>query len=375
MKVVLAPDSFKGSLSAADAADAMARGVAAVAPEAETVCCPIADGGEGTAAALTAAAGGRMHRVEVTGPLPGQRVDASWAELPGETAVIEMAEAAGLGLVPEAERDTRRCTTYGVGELIRRALDAGARSLLLTLGGSATTDGGTGCVQALGVRFTMADGRTRGPVDPPLTGADLPDLTGIDRSGLDPRLQGLTLNVACDVTNPLFGPDGAAHVYGPQKGADAAAVSMLDAGLRHLAELAGGDPDTPGAGAAGGMGYAGFRFLSGRLRPGIDLVLEAVRFAERVRNATHLLTGEGRMDGQSLRGKAVLGVANATRAANPACRIVALVGSAEASLLSSPPPPLDGLHLIAPDVPAETSIREAATFLEAATAACLKRHG
>jgi glycerate kinase len=269
MRVVIAPDSFKGSLTALAAAEAMARGVREVFPAAEVVAVPIADGGEGTVDALVAATGGRIVECTVSGPLGGP-VTARWGVLgDGTTAVIETAAASGLTLLPPGRRDPGRATTRGTGELLRAALDAGLRRAVIGLGGSATTDGGAGLARALGVRFLDAGGR-----ELPDGGAALARLARVDASRLDPRLAGADLLVACDVENPLTGPEGAAAVYGPQKGATPALVRELDAALARYAEVAGAATGrdvaaVPGAGAAGGLGAGLLLFTPARLRPGV----------------------------------------------------------------------------------------------------------
>ncbi|WP_057689199.1 glycerate kinase, partial [Bordetella pertussis] len=269
MKIVIAPDSFKESLSAPDAAAAIARGVRQACPGAHTLCIPMADGGEGTVQAVLAATGGQWRETTVRGAL-GEPVRARWGWLPDDaTAVIEMAAAAGLELAPPAQRDPLRACSHGVGELIRAALDAGARRLIVGLGGSATNDGGAGMLTALGVRWLDADGRALAP-----GGAALADVRQVDASGLDARLRGVVVEIASDVDNPLCGPHGASHTFGPQKGATPEQVRQLDAALAHMAEIVtrAGHPDqraAPGADAAGGLGYAALAFLSARLRPGV----------------------------------------------------------------------------------------------------------
>ncbi|MHB1190020.1 MAG: glycerate kinase [Armatimonadota bacterium] len=311
MKIVIAPDSFKGSLTASEVADAVAVGLLRAVPNAELDIVPLADGGEGTVEALVRAAGGQVRRMRVTGPL-GEPVDAFYGLLNDGTAVVEMAAASGLPLVPVERRDPRVTTTYGTGELIRAALDAGCRRIILGIGGSATNDGGIGAMQALGASFRDADGREVG-----LGGRELARIRSIDLSGLDARIARTGIVVACDVDNPLTGPRGASAVFGPQKGATPDMVSELDAGLRNLAELMralGKDVESaPGAGAAGGLGAAAMAFLSAEMRPGIDIVLEAVRFPERVRGAELIVTGEGRIDSQTLSGKTISGVLRVAR--------------------------------------------------------------
>lgn len=313
MRVVVAPDSYKGSASALAVAEAMERGVRAVFPGADVAKVPIADGGEGTVDALVAATRGRVEERTVWGPL-GEPVRARWGLLgDGATAVVEMAAASGLSLVPAARRDPRRTTTFGTGELVRAALDAGLGSIVVGLGGSATNDGGSGFARALGVRFLDADGR-----DLPEGGAALARLHRIDLSRLDPRVARATFLVACDVDNPLTGPRGASAVYGPQKGATPEMVRELDAALDRYARVAreatGRDvASEPGAGAAGGLGAGLLFFTPARLRPGVEIVLEATRFDDLLQGADLVLTGEGRTDSQTAMGKAPVGVAAAAR--------------------------------------------------------------
>lgn len=305
MKILLAPDSFKGSLSAAEAAEAMAAGIRRAAPEAQCVRLPLADGGEGTLDALVAATGGRRVPVTVTGPL-GSPVEAAFGllGLSGETAVVEMALAAGLLLAPVEQRDPRRTTTYGVGELIERAAQSGARRLIVGLGGSATNDGGAGALQALGVQFFDTAGRL---MPAPLTGGELGRLGRVDGSGL--RLPSQPVVLASDATNPLLGPLGATRIFGPQKGATEAIIVELEAGLTRLAAcLPPGIADRPGAGAAGGLGAGLMAYLGAELRSGIDLVLDTIGFDAHLEDTDWVWTGEGRIDAQTLGGKAVSGV-------------------------------------------------------------------
>lgn len=309
MRLLMAPDSFKGSLRAAEAAAAMARGARKVFPEAEVIPVPMADGGEGTLDALVAGTGGRILKRTVTGPL-GRPVEARLGLLgDGQTAVIEMACASGLLLVPQAERNPLCTTTYGTGELMRAALEMGASRILVGIGGSATNDGGAGMIQALGGRLLEADGTPVGP-----GGGALSALERIDLSDLDPRLQKVELLIACDVDNPLCGPRGASAVYGPQKGATPEIVAVLDQALSHLADVAARDLGrdlrlAPGAGAAGGLGFGLMAFLGARLRPGIEVVMDAVEFDRLLAGGTLVVTGEGRTDGQTLAGKVPMGVA------------------------------------------------------------------
>jgi glycerate kinase len=319
MKVVIAPDSFKGAISAPDAARAIARGWERVFPDAECVRLPVADGGEGTAATLAAATGGTLHEVMVTGPLgdDGPRAAARWALLGDrETAVVELAEAAGLTLVPPERRDPKHTTTRGVGELLRAAARyPGVRRVLVALGGSATNDGGAGILQALGVRLRDAAGNELPP-----GGAALARLASADASEAE-TLEGVEVVIACDVDNPLTGPRGASAVFGPQKGATPADVALLDSALAHYATVLEKAPhpwsrDTPGAGAAGGTA-AGllWAFPQAQLHPGIQIVLDATDFDRHVQGAALVLTGEGRLDAQTLGGKVVAGVARRAGAA------------------------------------------------------------
>ncbi|MBK9796733.1 MAG: glycerate kinase [Holophagaceae bacterium] len=309
MRIIVAPDSFKGSVSALGVAEAMERGIHAVFPHAEVLKVPIADGGEGTVEALVAATGGRLLHAEVRGPL-GEPVRAHWGVSgDGATAFLEMASASGLPLVPKDRRDPRITSTGGTGELIRAALDAGLRKLVVGIGGSATNDGGTGMARALGVRFLDAAGR-----DLPEGGAALARLARIDHSGLDPRLAEASILVACDVDNPLCGPRGASAVYGPQKGATPDMVTELDAALEVFAKVAalatGRDVAlAPGAGAAGGLGAGLLFFTPASLRPGVAIVLETTGFEALMRGTDLVITGEGRTDFQTAMGKAPVGVA------------------------------------------------------------------
>ncbi len=309
MKIVIAPDSYKGSIYAYDAAKAMADGVRRVLPDAEVVLVPVADGGDGTLETLVETSGGRIMTSEVTGPL-GNRVSAQWGAMgDGVTAVAEMARTSGLALVRPEQRDPLNATTYGLGEIILEALEAGFRRFILGIGGSATNDAGAGMAQALGVRLLDADG-----ADLPPGGAALARLARIDTSGLDPRAADADFDVACDVNNPLTGPEGASAVYGPQKGATPAIVQQLDAALAHFAGVVkrdlGADVDgVPGSGAAGGLGGGIMAFLGGRLRPGVDIVLDTVDLASRLDGASLIITGEGCMDFQTVYNKAPIGVA------------------------------------------------------------------
>jgi glycerate kinase len=311
MRIVLAPDSFKGSLSAAAVADAMAVGFGRGLPGAELVQVPLADGGEGTLDALVAATGGVVFRSRVSGPL-GDPVRARWGVLgDGRTAVVELAEAAGLGRVPERLRDPSRATTTGVGELIAEAMAApGIERLVIGLGGSATNDAGAGILRALG--WGLLDDRGE-PVGP--GGLGLESLARVVPPTHSELRSPVSVTVAVDVSNPLLGPDGASAVFGPQKGADPEMVGRLDRALARFRDVS-GVAEFPGAGAAGGAAFGlAMAFPDAVLRPGIDLVLDAVDFADRIRGADLVVTGEGRMDRQTLSGKVVAGVARRCREA------------------------------------------------------------
>ncbi|MCB9888974.1 MAG: glycerate kinase [Planctomycetes bacterium] len=318
-RFLCAPDSFKGSLTAPAAAAALACGVRRAAPDAEVESCPVADGGEGTVATLVQATGGTSSTTATVDPL-GRPIEAAWGLLGGpgpRTAVVEVAAASGLTLLAEHERDPRRTSTFGTGLLIRAALDAGIDRLLLALGGSATHDSGCGAAQALGIGFRDANGAV---LREPVCGADLSRIAAIDRGTLDARVHRVEVIVCRDVDSPLVGPDGAAFVFARQKGADPSQLAALDQGLAHLAELwrstFGHDlADVRGAGAAGGMGGGMVAMLGAHSRPGIDVVLDALDFEERLRGVSLCLTGEGRLDAQSRTGKACFGVARRAHAA------------------------------------------------------------
>ena len=323
MKVVIAPDSFKESLPAVEVAAAIARGWRQVFPQAELCLLPMADGGEGTLDAVLAALPGERRQCRVSNAL-GEPCTAPWGWLDGATALIEMAAASGLQQIPRERRDALRASSRGTGELIRAALDAGARRILLGLGGSACSDGGAGLLQALGVRLLDADGQRL-----PDGGAALARLARIDLGGLDPRLRQVRIEVAVDVDNPLCGAQGAAAVFAPQKGASAPQVAELDAALAHFARLAaqalGHDwQHTPGAGAAGGVGFAARAFLQAEFCSGVERVARLVGLATALEGADLLITGEGSLDGQSLRGKTPVGVARLAQAAG--VPVIALAG-------------------------------------------------
>ena len=310
MHLLIAPDKFRGTLTARQAAEAFETGWRRARPGDTFDLAPLADGGEGTLEALVDALGGTIVSARVAGPL-GEPVDAAFGVAEGSTgrlAVVEMARASGLSLLSRSRRDPRRTSTFGTGELIRRALDHHPDRLVVCIGGSATNDGGAGMAQALGARLYDASGSS---ID--AGGSSLMHLAGIDASALDPRLRGVKVTVASDVDNPLCGPSGASATYGPQKGASPEVVRELDQGLAHLAAIVGRDmgielKDEPGAGAAGGLGFGLMAFCGARLRPGIDVVMEAVGFADRLTASDLVVTGEGKLDQQSLHGKVPAGV-------------------------------------------------------------------
>ena len=324
MKIVIAPDSFKESLTALEVAEAIEAGLKKVLPDAEYVKVPMADGGEGTVQSLVDATEGRLISAEVCAPL-GNKVKAEFGlSGDGRTAIIEMAAASGLHLVPPEARNPLRTTSYGTGELICAALDEGVEKIIVGIGGSATNDGGAGMLQALGALLLDAHhqpiGAGRGC---------LQDLAAIDLSGLDKRLAGVEIVVACDVDNPMCGEKGASAVFGPQKGATPEMVQALDSGLQHFADIAardlGLDIQSPaGAGAAGVMGGGVLLLPDARLQAGVQIVMEAVKLAEKVQDADLVITGEGRMDAQSVHGKTPIGVAHTAKAFGKP--VIAIVG-------------------------------------------------
>ncbi|WP_413052003.1 glycerate kinase [Pseudomonas bubulae] len=314
MKIVIAPDSFKDSLSAEKVADAIAAGLADAMPHAQLVKCPMADGGEGTVEAIVAAGNGQLRRNHVQGPL-GAPVEAHWGWLPdSHTAIIEMAEASGLQLLKPEQRNACITSTFGTGELIKAALDAGARRVILAIGGSATNDAGAGALQALGLGLFDAQGNNL-----PRGGLALAHVARIELSGLDPRLAEVRFEIAADVNNPLCGEHGASAIFGPQKGASAEQVRLLDQALGHFADhcanvLPKDVRHEPGSGAAGGLGFAAKAFFGAQFRAGVEVVAELVGLAEAVKGADLVITGEGRFDAQTLRGKTPFGVASIARA-------------------------------------------------------------
>ncbi len=314
MKIVIAPQGFKAGISGLEAAEAIARGVAAVDPDAETVLAPVADGGDGTLNALVDATGGQVFTSTITGPL-GQPLEARWGVMgDGSTAVIEMALASGLALVPQRRRNPRVTTTAGTGEILKEAMDRGYTRVIVGLGGSATNDGGAGMATALGARFLDSEGR---PLPP--GGSVLARLDRIETQGLHPALGQATIIAATDVTNPLCGPDGASAVFGPQKGANPEMVQELDAALANFARVVARDlhrdvSEEPGAGAAGGLGAGLMAFAGATLQSGIDMVCEVLQFDALLQGADLVITGEGRADRSTIFNKAPAGVARHAQA-------------------------------------------------------------
>ena len=325
MKIVIAPDSYKESLSALDVATAIEQGFSEIFPDAEYVKIPVADGGEGTVEAMVAATDGRIVRTAVTGPL-GEQVEGFYG-LSGDekSAFIEMAAASGLELVPQKQRDPLKTTSWGTGELIRHALDAGVKHIIIGIGGSATNDGGAGMVQALGAKLLNGDGEQIAP-----GGSALESLQRIDISELDTRLKACRIEVACDVTNLLTEKKGASAVFGPQKGATAEMISRLDGALERYANIIARDLDInvlelSGGGAAGGMGAGLYAFCGAQLRPGIEIVTEALGLAEQLADADLVITGEGRIDSQTIHGKVPVGVAKVAKRYNKP--VIGIAGS------------------------------------------------
>ena len=321
-KILLIPDSFKGTMSSMEICGIMADAIHHHYPDAEVVSIPVADGGEGSVDAFLEALGGDKVTVKAQDPY-GHEIDSFYGILPDGTAVIEMAAAAGLPLVGD-NKHAEKTTTYGVGQLIKDALRNKCKKLVVGLGGSATNEGGCGAAAALGVRFIDAKGQSFVPV-----GETLHDIARIDVSGLDPLLKETSIVTMCDIDNPLCGPHGASAVFGPQKGADAECIKMLDNGLHHMADVIRRDLqkdvlNLPGSGAAGGMGGGMAAFFNSRLQPGIETVLDTVHFNNLLQGADLVISGEGKIDSQSLRGKVVIGVAR--RAKKSSVPLIAVVG-------------------------------------------------
>lgn len=324
MRILIAPDKFKGTQTAREAAAAMAEGLRSALPDAELDLCPLADGGEGTVDALVGATHGKLVEAIVTGPLPRMKVRASIGLLGvGDTAAIEMSAASGLQLLAADQRDPTRTTTFGTGELILEAVRLGARHIVLGIGGSATIDGGIGCAQACGAVFRLIDGQYFDETSRRLSGGDLTRLHGIEAP---PTVRNVTIDVACDVGNVLLGRDGAAAIFGPQKGATPEQIDQLEAGLARLVEKTSRHDlaDRPGSGAAGGLGFGMMAFFNATLRPGADVVFKAVGLERRLAAADVVVTGEGSLDAQSLGGKTTGSLVHAAGVAHVPC--IALAG-------------------------------------------------
>lgn len=322
-KAILIPDSFKGTLSSSEICSIMRSAILKTYPECEVISIPVADGGEGTVDSFLEALGGERRTVKVTGPYFDERVDGFYGILPDNSAVVEMAAAASLPMVGD-RKDPSKTTTYGVGEIIRDALEHGANKIILGLGGSSTNDAACGLASALGVRFLDRDKKAFIPV-----GGTLKDVSSIDTSKINPILKDVPIIAMCDIDNPFYGKEGAAYVYAPQKGADEKMVRELDEGLESLSRVIERDlgvdvQSMPGSGAAGGMGGGVTAYFNARLQMGIETVLDTVKFRSLIKGADFIFTGEGRIDGQSLRGKVVIGVAH--EAKREAIKTIAIVG-------------------------------------------------
>ncbi|MCJ8337332.1 MAG: glycerate kinase [Pseudomonadales bacterium] len=348
MKIVIAPDSFKESLSAQGVAAAIQAGMQCVLKDAEYILLPVADGGEGTTDALVAATNGSFQQLLATGPL-SNKLMATWGLLGNSnSAVIETAAASGLDLVPSEQRNPLVATSYGTGELIMAALEHGVEHIILGLGGSATNDGGVGLLQALGAKFLDASGNNIS-----VGGAGLAELASIDLGALDPRLAQVRFEVACDVDNPLTGERGASAIFGPQKGADAQMVVQLDQNLAHFAAVllrdTGIDISTaPGSGAAGGIGAAMLLMAQVELKSGVDIVLDAVQFESHLQGADLVITGEGQIDGQTASGKTPVGVAR--RAKHKGVPVIAVAGSLTAEADNVRSAGIDAIFSVVPGV-------------------------
>lgn len=359
MKIVIAPDSYKESLTAMEVATAIENGFKEVMPNADYVKLPMADGGEGTVQSLVDATGGSIINVNVTGPL-GESVEGFYGLMgDGSTAVIEMAAASGIHLVTPEQRNPLITTTFGTGELIKAALDKGVKHIIVGIGGSATNDGGIGMAQALGAKLLDANGSELG-----FGGGALAELASIDLSDLDPRLSDVALEVACDVDNPLCGPKGASAVFGPQKGATPEMVETLDANLAHYATIIKQTTDkdvkdVAGAGAAGGLGAALIGLINASLRPGISIVMDAVNITDVMKDADLVITGEGRIDSQTIHGKTPIGVARAAKQFD--LPVIAIAGSTAADCAVVYDHGIDAAYSVvlgATDLP--TALKEAA---------------
>lgn len=354
MKVIIAPDSFKESIDALGVANAIEKGFRKVFPDVDIVKIPMADGGEGTVQSIISVTNGKIMRKNVTGPL-GETVEAYFGILGDrQTAIIEMAAASGLHLVPKEKRNPLWMTTKGTGELILAAVEAGATKIIIGLGGSATNDGGMGMAKALGIKFLDDDGKEIGD-----GGGNLSKLAKIDVSNMDPRLQNLKFLVACDVESPLIGENGASRIFGPQKGASPSMIQQLDENLAHYAEIIKRDigkdvAHLPGSGAAGGLGAGLIAFLNAELKSGVELVLEATNFKEQLKDAELVITGEGKIDSQTIYGKTPIGVAKLAKESG--VPVIAIAGNLSHDFEVVYDYGIDALFSIVPGV---TTIEEA----------------
>lgn len=369
---VLAPDSFKESMSAAQASQAMQRGIQNVIPDAHIIHVPMADGGEGTVDALISSLKGQSIACDVTGPLSEQRIQTYWGMVDaGQTAVIEMAKANGIHLLAAEKRNPMLTTTYGTGEMIKRALDLGVKKIIVGLGGSVTNDAGAGMAQALGVRFLNHAGESI-----QVRGGNLDLVKSMDLSGLDSRLADTEIIIASDVNNPLCGPHGASIIFGPQKGATPEMVKQLDQNLGHFADVVAGQigrdhRHVAGAGAAGGLGFGLMAFTAASIQSGVELMIEQVQLSEKIAQADYVLTGEGKIDFQTKFGKTPFGVAQVAKHFNkPVIAFAGLVGEGIEDLFESGFSQIIAIN--PPDCPLEEALKNAEMNLEKAVAEIVK---
>lgn len=369
---VLAPDSFKESMSAAQACQAMQRGIQNVIPDANIIHVPMADGGEGTVDALISSLKGQSIACEVTGPLPEQRIQTYWGLVDAsQTAVIEMAKANGIHLLKPSQRNPMLTSTYGTGEMIKRALDLGVKKIIVGLGGSVTNDAGAGMAQALGVRFLNHAGESI-----QVCGGNLELVKSMDLSELDPRLADTEILIASDVNNPLCGPSGASYIFGPQKGAMPEMVKQLDQNFGYFADVVAGQfgrdyRHVAGAGAAGGLGFGLMAFTAASIRSGVELMIEQVQLNEKIAQADYVLTGEGKIDSQTSLGKTPFGVAQLARQFNkPVIAFAGLIGEGIEDLFESGFSQIIGIN--PPDCPLEEALKNAEMNLEKAVAEIVK---
>lgn len=369
---VLAPDSFKESMSAAQASQAMQRGIQNVIPDAHIIHVPMADGGEGTVDALISSLKGQSIACDVTGPLSEQRIQTYWGMVDaGQTAVIEMAKANGMHLLDPAQRNPMLTSTYGTGEMIKQALDLSVKKIIIGLGGSITNDAGAGMAQALGVRFLNYKSESI-----QVCGGNLDLVKSMDLSGLDPRLADTEIIIASDVNNPLCGPHGASIIFGPQKGATPEMVKQLDQNLGHFADVVAGQigcdyRHVAGAGAAGGLGFGLMAFTAASIRSGVELMIEQVQLSEKIAQADYVLTGEGKIDSQTSLGKTPFGVAQLARKFNkPVIAFAGLIGEGIEDLFESGFSQIIGIN--PPDCPLEEALKNAEMNLEKAVAEIVK---